>query len=349
MPHIRAIATTVPKHEVAQAEAQEFARRLFSPHLPHTDRLLSVFQNAGIQTRYFCRPPEWFAQPRSLGEKNDTYIESATALGAQATRSVCELAGIELSEIDYIIYVNTTGLATPSIDARLFNILGFRPDIRRTPIWGLGCAGGVAGLSHAHHHLLGHPGQRVLFVAVELCGLTFVSDDYSPSNLVASALFGEGAAAVLVEGDDIRGAGPEISSTRSRIWPDSLDVMGWNFGTKGLQVVFAQRIPDIVREHARTDLEAFLAGENLQPGDVRSFVFHPGGKKVLEAYQEALDLPNSQLAVAWEILRQYGNMSSVTVLFVLERFLAQHGDGSGPVLVSALGPGFSSESVLLRI
>ncbi len=350
MPKICGVRTAVPPHKVDQINAQFFVGKHFSRRFGETERLLSIFNNSGIASRYFSQPMEWFLTSHDLAEKNEAYIKSATALGEQAARRLFEDQKLQPHDIDYIIYVNTTGLATPSIDARLINRLGLRHTIRRTPIWGLGCAGGVAGLSHAYHHVLGHPKERVLLIAAELCGLTFMADDFSKSNLVASALFGEGAAAVLVTGDEVEAAGLEIIASRSRFYPDSLDVMGWNVVSHGLQVVFAQRIPDIVATHSAHDFGEFLSEHHLTLPDISAFIFHPGGRKVIEAYQHALSLHDGQLCLATEILRDYGNMSSVTVLFVLERFLQQHvADRKGFGLISALGPGFCSESMLIRV
>jgi len=351
MPRITGVASAVPIYRLAQEKARDFARELFKDRLGEIDRLLPIFENAGIEQRFFCRPIDWYGRPHALSEKNNIYIEEAVRLGGIAAEKAIRMAGLTHDQIDYIIYVNTTGLATPSIDARLINTLGLRHGIRRTPIWGLGCAGGAAGLSHAYHYALGHPGHRVLVVAVELCGLTFIADDFSKSNLVASALFGDGAAAAVISGDDCADGGIEIAATASNFFPDSLDVMGWNVIDTGLQVVFAQRIPDIVAAHAREDFERFLAENDLALDDIDQFILHPGGTKVLAAYAEALGLDDEQLSLSGSILSDYGNMSSVTVLFVLERFLAGRERAEKqirPHLVSALGPGFCSESLLLR-
>ncbi len=350
MPKICGVTTAVPPYRVPQSEAAQFARHHFGSKDRDFQRMLQVFENAGIQTRYFSRPVEWHVHPHSLAEKNEVYIQSATDLCLDASRRLFERLNLSASDIDYIIYINTTGLATPSIDARLINLLGCRSDIRRTPIWGLGCAGGVAGLSHAYHHLLGHPDQRVLLVAAELCGLTFIPEDFSRSNLVATALFGEGAAAVLLCGDDVPFSGLPILGTQSRFYPDSLDVMGWHVVSEGLQVVFAQRIPDIVAANAKQDFSDFLQKHDLNLGDIRAFLFHPGGMKVIDAYRQALGFTGKELSLAEDILREYGNMSSVSVLFVLERFMAQQRlAGNGHGLISALGPGFCSESMLISI
>ncbi len=349
-PRISGVAVSVPKHRVEQKTAKEFARRIFSNRTSDVDRILSVFDNSQIDTRYFSRPLEWFEQPHTLSEKNQVYIDSSTELCLDAARKLLKQKGILPDEIDYIIYVNTTGLATPSIDARLINLLGLRQNIRRIPIWGLGCAGGAAGLSHAYHHLLGHPTEKVLLIACELCGLTFLRDDYSKSNLVATALFGEGAAAVLLTGKEFESDGLEIVATNSRFFPDSLDVMGWNILDSGLQVVFAKQIPEIIEKHALNDFTEFLNANNLKLKDISKFLFHPGGAKVLEAYQNALGMSNGSLSLSAGVLRRYGNMSSVTVLFVLDEFFRNPESKSGGYgLISALGPGFSSESLLLKL
>ena len=335
---------------MTQDGAADFARAHFSGHVHDIDRLLPIFVNSGIESRYFSKPADWFSHPHSIAEKNHIYIESATDLCAKAAHSAMTNAGVSPSEIDYIIYVNTTGIATPSIDARLINVLGLRHDIRRTPIWGLGCAGGVAALSHAYHHLLGHPDQTVLVVCAELCGLTFLANDFSRSNLVASALFGEGAAAVLLRNSsDLPADSLRIISTNSRFYPDSLDVMGWNVVEAGLQVVFAQRIPDIVAAHSAEDLSSYVRKHGLILDDIDKFLFHPGGTKVIAAYEQALAISNGKLDYARQTLRDFGNMSSVTVLFVLKRYLDSSNRARGRYsLISALGPGFCSESILVR-
>jgi alkylresorcinol/alkylpyrone synthase len=349
MPRLCAVRSAVPPNRVDQAEACRFAGDHFSRHRGDIQRLLPIFQNAGIETRYFCCPIEWLGEPHSQEEKNKTYIDWATRLSAEAANQLLKSVSLAPHQIDYIIYVNTTGLATPSIDARLINLLGLRRDIRRTPIWGLGCAGGAAGLAHAYHHLLGHPKERVLLVATELCGLTFMPGDFSKSNLVASALFGEGSAAVLLAGDQTDTDGLAMLGTASRFYPDSLDVMGWNVVSEGLQVVFAERIPRIVADNAAAELHDILGQFNLTRNEVTAWLFHPGGAKVVAAYEQALGLSNGELALSRSVLRDYGNMSSVTLLFVLERYLqTRHAEPSGCALLSALGPGFCSESVLVR-
>lgn len=350
MPRIQSVASASPATRVDQNLAAAFARQKFAGRIPDLERLLPLFTNAGIETRYFAAPQEWFFVDHDLAEKSAMYVREATRLSAEAAGKALTKAGLTPEDVDYVIYVNTTGLATPSIDARLINAMGLRTDVRRTPIWGLGCAGGAAGLSHAHHYALAHPGVRILVVATELCGLTFLSEDTSKANLVATALFADGAAAAVVGGDDTDGPGLEVLGTRSRFYPDSLDVMGWTVLQEGLQVVFAQRIPQIVEETAADDIGGFLAEHGLKIADIGAFLLHPGGSKVLEAYRTALALEPAQLDTPRGILRDFGNMSSATVLFVLERHMDEQGVGrGGHGLISALGPGFCSESLLVGI
>lgn len=350
MPKIEAVATAVPATCIDQDLAAAFAREHFGERIPDIERLLPLFNNTGIQTRYFAVPQEWFFVSHDLAQKSALYAREATELSSTAANDALAKADLGPEEIDYIIYVNTTGLATPSIDARLINVMGLRSDVRRTPIWGLGCAGGAAGLAHAHHYALAHPTARILVITTELCSLTFLPDDTSKSNLVATALFGDGAAAAVISGDDCQGEGLEVRGTRSRFYPDSLDVMGWTVLQEGLQVVFAQRIPEIVAETAAEDIGTFLADHDLKIADIDAFLLHPGGTKVLAAYEDALALQPEQLDLPRGILRDFGNMSSATVLFVLERYLTEQGAGrGGHGLITALGPGFCSESLLVGL
>jgi len=353
MPHIAAVATVTPPHAITQSTARDFALEHFRHSGLNLERLAPVFDHAGIERRYSCMPPSWFREPHEFGDCNRLYIEWATRLGAEAARRCCERAPRDTAGIDQIIFVFTNGLATRSIDARLANVLGLRPDIRRTPLWGLGCAGGASGLAHAYRAALADPATTILLVAVELCSLTFNNSDLSKSNFIATALFADGAAAVLVQGDDVqpaRAGVPTITAASSTMWPDSLDVMGWNFDSVGMQVVFARSIPRLVREKSREVLGHFLKRHSLGFADLGAVVIHPGGTKVLEAYQESLPLDASHFEPARAVLREYGNMSSPTVLFVLERVLRDRPQTKrAPALLSALGPGFSSESLLLEL
>ncbi len=349
MPKIDAVGCAVPPFKLTQTQIREFVQLHFSESPLPIDRLLEVFTNAEIEERYFSVPMDWYREGKNLEEKNQTYIDSCCSLGEECARKCLAIAGISAQEVDYIIFVSTTGLATPSIDARLINSLEMRSDIRRTPVWGLGCAGGAAGIAQAYHYLLGHPSERVLLVAVELCGLTFQQNDFSRSNFVATALFGEGAAAVLLSGDQIESSGLRILDTRSTFWPDSLDIMGWNLMNSGLQVVFSQSIPHIVETKARENLDKFLTDNGLALSSINHFVLHPGGAKVVDAYQTALGLSDSALEICRDVLRRFGNMSSVSVLFVLDEHLRRYCQNVGEYgVISALGPGFCAENLLVQ-
>jgi alkylresorcinol/alkylpyrone synthase len=268
-------------------------------------------------------------------------------------RKLLEQARLGPQDIDHVVFVSSTGVATPSLDARLANRLPLRGDVTRTPIFGLGCAGGAAGLARARDLALAYPDSRVLLLALELCSLTFQRRDLDLRNFVATSLFSDGAAAALVCGAEVDGAEDgrplELLAARSTLWPDTLDVMGWDVDGDGLHVVFSRDIPALVRERARPSLEGFLADHGLSLAGLDHLIAHPGGPKVLAAYAEALDLPPETFRHSREVLRLCGNMSSPTCLFVLERTLADGGIGPGETAVlTALGPGFASELVLMR-
>lgn len=345
MARIAAIAVAVPSHQAGQEDVEDFACRLFGDALPNAERLAGIFHRGGVDSRRFCVPLDWFSANRGLREKNDLYIRHAEELSAQAVARCLRHAGLAPRDVDHLFFVSTTGMATPSIDARLIGSLGFRRDVKRTPIWGLGCAGGAAGLARAADHVRAYPGQRALLVAVELCGLTFIRNDLSKSNFVATSLFADGAAAVLVDG--AAGPGPRIVASGSALFDDSLGAMGWDFGDEGMKVVIDREIPAVVARLMRPAVDGFLAANGLALTDVRRFILHPGGRKVLSAYAEALGLSDGDLRHSREVLRLFGNMSSPSVLFVLERALADGRPGDH-ALLAALGPGLSCESVLLR-
>ncbi|SEN55779.1 type III polyketide synthase [Lihuaxuella thermophila] len=352
MPRIISIGTAVPPYEIKQDEVRSFARQLFGPAYSDIDRRLTIFENTSIQKRRFSQPQVWFETERSFSERNRAYIETACRLGEEAILRCLDRTGLMPDDMDHIIFVSTTGMATPSIDAHLVNRLSMDIHVKRTPIWGLGCAGGVAGLSRAYEYARAFPKSRVLLLALELCGLTFRRNDMSKSNLVASSLFGDGAAAVLVAGLEAEipcpVEGPQIVSSMSTTWPDSLDVMGWEVEDDGLKVIFSKDIPSLVRNQVRPVVNEFLAREQLDLDHVDHYITHPGGIKVIQAYQEALGLPPDKMKHACWVLENFGNMSSATVLFVLEKELEDsHAYGSYG-LMAALGPGFSSELLLIR-
>ena len=354
-PGIVAVATAGPPHVVRQAEARRFAETLFADMLQVDRRLLEVFENSEIHARHTSAPLEWFGERHTFAERNALYVETAVRLGCEVTERALERAQLSPRDIGHVILVSSTGISTPSIDALIANRIDFGLNLRRTPVWGLGCAGGAAGLSRARDLALADPGSHVLLIALELCTLTFLNGDISKRNLVAASLFGDGAAAVVVAGADVKRESNHqhralsIRASQSTLWKDTLDVMGWEVEEGGLRVVFSRSIPNIVIEHVRPSLEGFLSAQGLALGDVRHMIAHPGGIKVLRAYMEALELDASRLHHAREVLRDYGNMSSPSCLFVLERFLDAGDIGPGEYgVVMALGPGFSSEYVLLQ-
>jgi alkylresorcinol/alkylpyrone synthase len=251
MPRLVSVGTAVPPHVVTTSQAREFARGFFGADFKDLDRLLALFDHTLIDRRHICQPIDWFSAPKSFREKNDAYIEWSLKLGEEAISLALKRAHLDVSDVDYLIFVSTTGLATPSMDARIIGHMGMSAHTRRTPIWGLGCAGGVAGVSHAFHHALGHPESVTVVVALELCSLTFHFGDKTKSNLVATALFADGAAAAVVTGDEVDVNGLTMVDTKSTLWPDSLDVMGWDFESEGMQVVFSRDIPGIGYRHGK--------------------------------------------------------------------------------------------------
>lgn len=350
MPKIASVGTAVPHYDLSQDTVQQFAKEMFGEAFRDIDRLLAVFHNANIHKRHLSVPITWFEKSHSFQEKNDTYIQVSCELGAQAVNTCLRQAGLTPQDVDHLIFVSSTGLATPSIDARLANQLHMSSHLKRTPIWGLGCAGGAVGLSRAYEYAKAYPQSRVVMVALELCGLTFQRHDLSKSNLIAASLFADGAAAALVTGDEgslERMDGPRIKDTMSTLWPQTEDVMGWDVGDDGLRVIFSKDIPTIVKTHIRPNLTDFLAREDLTLDDITHYVTHPGGMKVIQAYEDALNLSPDATTPARRILSEYGNMSSASVLFVLEEVMPLAEKGEYGVM-TALGPGFSSEHVLLQ-
>lgn len=356
MPRIIATGTVLPDHVLTQHEVSQFARDIYGEAFADIDRLMGIFDNTEIEKRHFCVPLEWFGGPASFSEKNDLYIENAIELSTRAIDTCLEKAGLELKDIDYLLYVSTTGISTPSIDAQLIQRLPFRRTIKRLPIWGLGCAGGASSIARAMDLARADKTARILIVVTELCGLTFMRNDLTKSALIASSLFADGSAAVLVAGRDavipVSHNAPRLLASQTNTLDDSLDVMGWDIGDDGFRVKISRDIPTIVRTFMRNSIETFLASEGLDISHIEHFIAHPGGAKVLQAYAESLDLPPEKLDYTREILRTCGNMSACSVLFVLDRFM-EHASRRASIdgtygLLGALGPGFSSELVLMR-
>lgn len=352
MPRIAAVSTAVPEHVLEQSEIRAFAATVFPPNL--YERLLPVFDNANIERRYFAVDAEWLQRDHSFTEVNDRYIEVALELSERVVCEAAEMASIGTTDIDAIFFVSTTGLSTPSIDARLFNRIPLSPHIKRIPIWGLGCAGGASALARAAEYLRAFPTHRALVVTLELCSLAFQREDATKSNMIATALFGDGAAACLLEGDQVPATGrdwsqPNVLDSLSTIYPDSLDVMGWRITSNGFTVVLSRDIPSIVTSLVKPNIEELVSRVGLRLDQIKHYVAHPGGTKVLGAYENALGVASETFATSRAVLRTFGNMSSATVYFILKCFMERVTGGSGEYgLLSALGPGFSSELVLLQ-
>ncbi len=338
---------------VEQNEVKEFARAMFSGMQAGFERLAGVFANAAIVSRHFTEDKSWYGDDHDFQERNRLYVESAVRMSADCAGKCLAAAGIGPRDFNHIIFVSSTGIATPSIDARLHNIMGFDQHVRRTPIWGIGCAGGAVGLSRALEYTTAYPDHAALVIAIELCGLTFQKDDFSKSNIVGTSLFSDGAAAVLVAGDrhPLNGShGASLLNSLSTIYDDSLNVMGWDVRNSGLKVIFSRDIPTIVHGSVRENIEEIAAANGIGLDRIKHYVIHPGGPKVIDAYEEALGLQNDELRFTRRVLRNHGNMSSPTVLYVLKEFLESGEYKPGEYgLISALGPGFSSELILFRM
>lgn len=349
MPFIASTSSVNLPYKTPQQEVKKQAHELFSANFPQTDRLIFAFDNTEIITRNFCKPLSYYAEPNTFEERNNDYIELALKYSVQAIEECVVKATIEKEDITDILFVSTTGLATPSMDALIVNKMRLNPHINRTPVWGLGCGGGVSGMAKACTIAKADPDAVVLLVAVELCSLTLIKSDYSKSNFIGSSLFSDGIAACIVKGDN-HGSNQSINyiASSSKLYYDSLEVMGWEFQDTGFKVLFSKDIPTFLHEHINEDIAEFLDKHSLQLSDIKNFIFHPGGKKVLDAYTEALGVEGDFLHHTRSVIADYGNMSSATVLYVLERFMTQgYEDGYG--LMVAMGPGFSSEMVLLKL
>ena len=338
------LATALPPHIVEQAEAKAKARELFGGRKELFDRLAGVFDNAGIAQRHTVAPIIWYAGDHGWKERNRLYLDACDALFREAASKAIEGAGLKPSDIDGVVTVSTTGIATPSLDARNGPALGFRDDIRRVPIFGMGCAGGVNGLATAARLAAAEPGSRWLFVTIETCSISIRLDSDEPAAIVATALFGDGAAAAIVstEGDGIA----TIAGAGERMWPDTLGIMGWRVEDPGLAVVFDRAIPPFIEAELAGAVDGMLGDMGVGRDAVDRFCCHPGGVKVIDAIETALELQVGTLDLERDVLRDCGNMSAPTVLFVLER-LMQRGLPER-VLMTAFGPGFTCAGLLLE-
>jgi alkylresorcinol/alkylpyrone synthase len=339
-PRVVALATAVPGNLLDQEAVVERARHLFAG-AAGLDRLLPVFAASGIRRRYSSVPLDWFQQPHGWPERNRRYLATALDLLESAAGRALDCAGMPRSEIGAIVVVSTTGIATPSLDALLIDRMRLAPTVQRLPIFGLGCAGGVIGLARAATLAAAMPDKAVLLLVVELCSLTFRGGDRTKSNIVAAALFGDGAAAALLH---CGGKGPAVMAAGEHTWPQSLDIMGWEVAEDGLKPVFSRNIPRLVADRMGAATRDFLGRHGLSLGDIDRFVCHPGGPKVIDALEHAFGLDPGALDDARAVLREYGNMSAASVLFVLERMLDKAWERA---LITALGPGFTAGFAVL--
>ena len=340
---LMSLATAVPPHVLLQTDAIEVARGLFADRFDEFERMSPVFANTGIRERRLAQPLDWYFQPQGWPERTAAYLAAAEALFLEGATAALAAAAIGAAEVDTIVTVSSTGIATPSLEARVLTRMGFRSDVERVPVFGLGCAGGVSGLALAARLASVRPGSTVLFVTIELCSLAFRLDELTKANIVATALFGDGGGACVLrageEGDwRVEGGGQHT-------WPDTLDIMGWNVDPSGFGVIFAQAIPPFVRRRMGPAADGILGRMGLKREDVGRFVCHPGGAKVIQALEGALGLGQGTLDVEREVLADYGNMSAPTVLFVLERVLKRR--PAGRQFLTALGPGFTASGLSL--
>lgn len=345
-PHIAGAAVAFTGHRYNQDEVARELTEFTDP------RFLRFAQTTGVDQRSLALPLSRYPQLSGFTEANDAYLEVAVDLGERAIRSALEDAGLEPHEVDTIVVVSSTGIAVPTIDARLMTRIGLRPNVKRVPLFGLGCVAGAAGMARVHDYLHGYPGDVAVLLSVELCSLTLQRDDTSIPALIGVSLFGDGAAAVVAAGADrnpLNGnAGPRVLATRSRVVPETVDVMGWNVGSSGFQLVMSRDVPKMAETYLRDEVDGFLADQGLSLADVATWICHPGGPKVLDSIEEALELPPEATAHSRESMRDNGNVSSVSVLDVLRRTLAEPQAAGSFGVMLAMGPGFSFELLLLQ-
>ncbi|MFY9745256.1 MAG: 3-oxoacyl-[acyl-carrier-protein] synthase III C-terminal domain-containing protein [Acidobacteriaceae bacterium] len=347
--HILATSTAFPPHYYTQ---REFLDALL-PYWGQDPKVASIVERlhlrTGVDGRYFSRRLDEYLALDTWGKTNDAWIEKALDLGERAIDCAVQQAGLRADQLRAIFFVSVTGISSPSIDARLVNRMHLAPNIRRNPIFGLGCVAGAAGLARAADYVRAYPDQIAVLLSVELCSLTWQRDDKSVANLISVGLFGDGAAAVLVAGDNIPGRGPRILASDRVFYPNTEDVMGWRISEKGFHIVLSPDVPKVVVENLGPNVDAFLAAHGMTRRDIGSWIMHTGGPKVLEATAESLGLSREDLAVSWEALRRVGNLSSASVLVVLDEIMKHRRPAPGTrSILAAMGPGFCAEMLLLE-
>ena len=346
---IASAASAFPKHYYTQKFLLEQLQQYWGDRLRNPQMLSRLHRNVTVEGRHLAMPYEKYYDLKTWGCANDVWIQVAQELGEQALCRALHHAGLETSNIGALFFASVTGISSPSIDALLVNRMGLSSNIKRLPIFGLGCVAGAAGIARAADYVKAYPSQAAALVSVELCSLTIQREDMSVANLISSGLFADGSAAVIVTGDELRTKGPEILATRSVFYPNTEEMMGWKVSERGFNIVLSPEVPTLIREHLGHDVDAFLGDHGYRKSDIRNWVLHTGGPKVLEATAAALDLHNGQLDASWDCLKRVGNLSSASVLVVLEDVMRNRRPEPGTLgLLAAMGPGFCSELVLLR-
>ena len=351
---IASAASAFPKHYYSQKFLLETLQDYWGDQLKNPLALARLHRNVTVDGRYLAVPAEQYLEIKTWGEANDIWIKVAQELGEQSLCLALHNAGVKPHELGALFFTSVTGVASPSIDGMLINRMGLPANIRRTPIFGLGCVAGAAGIARASDYVRAYPTQAAALVSVELCSLTLQREDLSVANMISSGLFADGSAAVIVTGAEFKPSGPEISgpkilATRSIFYPGTEEMMGWNISERGFRIVLSTEVPTLIRENLGRDVDAFLADNGYQRSDLQSWVMHTGGPKVLEACATALGLDNGQLDASWDCLRKVGNLSSASVLVVLEDVIKNRRPKPGTIgLLAAMGPGFCSELLLLQ-
>jgi len=346
---IAATSTAFPPYYFQQQEVVEALKAWWGRDPQSAAVLERLHSRTGVDGRYFSRPLSDYAALDTWGKANNVWIETAEQLGQQAIEDLLTQTGVPREQIGALFFVSVTGIASPSIDARLVNRLKLPRHIKRNPIFGLGCVAGAAGLARAADYVRAYPVQIAVLLSVELCSLTWQRDDHSVANFISAGLFGDGAAAVMVAGESVKLDGPRIAANRQFFYPDTQNVMGWDISEKGFQIVLSPDVPKVVRENLGRDVDTFLAEQGLVRSDIGSWIMHTGGPKVLEATAEALGLSNGALEISWQALRRVGNLSSASVLVVLDDVMKHHRPKPGArSILAAMGPGFCAEMLLLE-
>src|ERR1700761_3046536 len=346
---ILSTATAYPPHYFTQQQVVEALKAFWGESFDRAGLLERLHYRTGVDGRYFSRELGDYQALDTWGKNNDVWIETAEKLGEQAIDCALKLAGLSRDRINAIFFVSVTGVCSPSIDARLVNRMRLSPHIKRNPIFGLGCVAGAAGLARAADYVRAYPDQVVALLSVELCSLTWQRGDMSAANLISSGLFGDGAAAVLVAGDKVPLPGPRIVASHQVFYPDTQYVMGWDISEKGFGIVLSPDVPKVVRENLGRDVDNFLAAYDMTRADVGSWIMHTGGPKVLEASAQALGVDDSAFQLSWDALSRVGNLSSASVLIVLDEVMKHHRPKPGTrSVLAAMGPGFCAEMLLLE-